>query len=240
MGEEIKNRNRSEVGIKGDEEKFSSYSVKILDIHSDADEDDSSLYGSEDKVNLLIYHVSKILEILGEDLNRDGLKKTPERYARALLEVLSGYEDDPNQIINGAIFDQEYNGIVTVSNIKFFSMCEHHILPFFGLVSVSYIPQGKIIGLSKIPRVVKSFSSRLQVQERLTEQIGKFLEETLNPKGVAVYISAVHLCLAMRGAKKENAKMETIYLSGEFKSNPEIQKIFLEHIKRDGDIRFFF
>ena len=196
--------------------------------------------GDEKRREIISYHIGEILKVLGEDVEREGLRKTPQRYANALLEILSGYNENLAEILNDAIFSQNYNGIVTISNIRFFSMCEHHILPFFGVVSVSYIPDGRIIGLSKIPRVVKFFSSRLQVQERLTEQIGRFLEEKLNPKGVAVYISALHLCLAMRGAKKEDAKMETLYFSGEFRKNPELQSMFLEHVRKNGESKFFF
>ena len=225
---EMKDNNNKKTVVGGE--------VKVLkDIPYDEKKQYDNTSEAKEKISLISQHVHEILRLIGENTERDGLKKTPERYAKALLEILSGYNENPYEIINGAIFKQEYDGIVTVSNIRFFSMCEHHILPFFGVVSVSYIPRGKIIGLSKIPRIVRLFSSRLQVQERLTSEIGKFLENTVNPKGVAVYVSAVHLCLAMRGAKKEDAKMETLYLSGEFRNNAELQNIFFEHVKKNGD-----
>ncbi|MCS7214270.1 MAG: GTP cyclohydrolase I FolE [Candidatus Calescibacterium sp.] len=184
------------------------------------------------KVSKLSYHIKEIIKIIGDDPNREGLKKTPTRYAKALLEILSGYSSDPYKEINGAVFNLDYKGLVVVSNIKFFSLCEHHMLPFFGTASIAYLPKNKIIGLSKIPRITKVFASKLQVQERLTEEIGKFVEKVVGSEGVAVYISAYHLCLAMRGARKEDVVMETLFFSGKFKSDWELKKIFLEKIKK--------
>jgi GTP cyclohydrolase I len=204
---------------------------KRIEIDLDNNHDDEAIYFPKDRIEIIKNSIENIIRAIGDNPEREGLRKTPERYARALTEVLSGYFQSPEEIINGAIFEQDYSGMVIVKNIRFFSMCEHHILPFFGICSAAYFPQGKIIGLSKIPRIVKFFASRLQVQERMTEQIGKFIEEAVNPEGVAVYISAYHLCLAMRGAKKENVKMETLYFSGKFEKDFELKKIFLQQIR---------
>ena len=205
-----------------------------MKIELDNKDGDGVIYFPKDRIEIIKSSIENIIRAIGDNPEREGLRKTPERYAKALVEVLSGYFQSPEEIINGAIFEQDYSGMVIVKNIRFFSMCEHHILPFFGICSAAYFPQGKIIGLSKIPRIVRFFASRLQVQERMTEQIGKFIEEAINPEGVAVYISAHHLCLAMRGAKKEDVKMETLYFSGKFEKDFELKKIFLQQV-RDVD-----
>jgi len=205
-----------------------------MKIELDNNDGDGAIYFPKDRIEIIKSSIENIIRAIGDNPEREGLRKTPERYAKALVEVLSGYFQSPEEIINGAIFEQDYSGMVIVKNIRFFSMCEHHILPFFGICSAAYFPQGKIIGLSKIPRIVRFFASRLQVQERMTEQIGKFIEEAINPEGVAVYISAHHLCLAMRGAKKEDVKMETLYFSGKFEKDFELKKIFLQQV-RDVD-----
>lgn len=202
-----------------------------MKIELDNNDGDGAIYFPKDRIEIIKSSIENIIRAIGDNPEREGLRKTPERYAKALVEVLSGYFQSPEEIINGAIFEQDYSGMVIVKNIRFFSMCEHHILPFFGICSAAYFPQGKIIGLSKIPRIVRFFASRLQVQERMTEQIGKFIEEAINPEGVAVYISAHHLCLAMRGAKKEDVKMETLYFSGKFEKDFELKKIFLQQVK---------
>jgi GTP cyclohydrolase I len=202
-----------------------------MKIELDNNNGDRAIYFPKDRIEIIKSSIENIIRAIGDNPEREGLRKTPERYAKALVEVLSGYFQSPEEIINGAIFEQDYSGMVIVKNIRFFSMCEHHILPFFGICSAAYFPQGKIIGLSKIPRIVRFFASRLQVQERMTEQIGKFIEEAINPEGVAVYISAHHLCLAMRGAKKEDVKMETLYFSGKFEKDFELKKIFLQQVK---------
>ena len=202
-----------------------------MKIELDNNNGDRAIYFPKDRIEIIKSSIENIIRAIGDNPEREGLRKTPERYAKALVEVLSGYFQSPEEIINGAIFEQDYSGMVIVKNIRFFSMCEHHILPFFGICSAAYFPQGKIIGLSKIPRIVRFFASRLQVQERMTEQIGKFIEEAINPEGVAVYISAHHLCLAMRGAKKEDVKMETLYFSGKFEKDFELKKIFLRQVK---------
>lgn len=216
------------------EEKQNSLAEEKEDrmkIELDNNDGDRAIYFPKDRIEIIKSSIENIIRAIGDNPEREGLRKTPERYAKALVEVLSGYFQSPEEIINGAIFEQDYSGMVIVKNIRFFSMCEHHILPFFGICSAAYFPQGKIIGLSKIPRIVRFFASRLQVQERMTEQIGKFIEEAINPEGVAVYISAHHLCLAMRGAKKEDVKMETLYFSGKFEKDFELKKIFLQQVK---------
>lgn len=186
----------------------------------------------QQKIKKLSYHIKEIIKIIGDDPEREGLKKTPERFSRALMEILSGYSVNPLNEVNGAVFSSDYKGLVFVGNIKFFSLCEHHMLPFFGTASVAYLPKNKIIGLSKIPRITKVLASRLQVQERLTEEIGNFLEKAVQAEGVAVYISAYHLCLAMRGARKEDVVMETLFFSGKFKSDWELKRIFFEKINK--------
>ena len=153
--------------------------------------------------------------------------------SRAYAELTAGYHVDPVRLINDAIFDVSYDEMVIVRDIDFYSLCEHHLLPFLGQVSVGYIPDGKVIGLSKIPRIVEMFARRLQVQERMTQEIAEFLDETLHPLGVAVVAEGLHMCAAMRGVKKANARMVTSAMTGTFKTNDITRKEFLEHIARD-------
>ncbi len=176
--------------------------------------------------------VGKILTHIGEDPTREGLQRTPERVARMYEELTAGYHTDPVKLINDAIFDVEYSEMVVVKDIDFYSLCEHHTLPFFGKAHVAYIPDGKVIGLSKIPRIVDLFARRLQVQERMTQQIGDFLHEVLRPLGVAVVVEGVHMCSMMRGVKKANASMVTSALIGIFKTDPKTRAEFMEHIGR--------
>lgn len=176
--------------------------------------------------------VSKILTNIGENPTREGLQRTPERVARMYEELTEGYHTDPIKLINDAIFDVEYSEMVVVKDIDFYSLCEHHTLPFFGKAHVAYIPNGKVIGLSKIPRIVDLFARRLQVQERMTQQIGDFLHEILHPLGVAVVVEGVHMCSMMRGVKKANASMITSALIGIFKTDPKTRAEFMEHIGR--------
>lgn len=176
--------------------------------------------------------VRDLLGAVGEDSERDGLQGTPERVARMYDELLAGYRTDPEKLINDAIFDVDYEEMVIVRDIEFYSMCEHHMLPFIGKAHVAYLPKGKVIGLSKIPRVVDMFARRLQVQERMTRQISDFLETALHPYGVAVVIDGLHLCSMMRGVKKANARMVTSALCGTFSSNETTRKEFLDHIAR--------
>jgi len=176
--------------------------------------------------------VQNILVGIGEDPRREGLLKTPERVARMMDEVTSGYNTDPIKLINGALFDVDYSEMVLVKDIEFYSMCEHHMLPFFGRAHVAYIPDGKVIGLSKIPRIVEMFARRLQVQERMTAQIANFLQEVLNPKGVAVVVEGSHMCAMMRGVKKSQANMTTRAMLGVFKDDPQERAEFLSLISK--------
>ncbi len=159
---------------------------------------------------------SKMLTLIGEDNGREGLVKTPERVARAILDTTAGYAEDPEAILRGAMFKEDYSQMVIVKDIDFYSLCEHHILPFFGKVHVAYIPNGYITGLSKIARVVEVFSRRLQVQERMTLQIKECIQKTLNPLGVMVVVEAQHLCMQMRGVKKQNSVTTTSDFCGAF------------------------
>ncbi len=176
--------------------------------------------------------IRELLTALGEDPGREGLQRTPDRVAEMLQEVLGGYWMDPADLINGAIFEGEDNDLVLVRDIEFYSMCEHHLLPFYGRVHVAYIPDGRIIGLSKIPRVVELFARRLQVQERMTRQIASFLEAVLHPQGVAVIVEAAHLCAMMRGVRKSHARMVTQALTGVFRTDPRHRSELLAHLRR--------
>jgi GTP cyclohydrolase I len=169
---------------------------------------------------------------VGEDPQRQGLRNTPDRVARMYSELLSGYGTDPEKIINNALFDISYDEMVLVRDIEFYSLCEHHMLPFLGRAHVAYIPAGKVIGLSKIPRMVDMYARRLQVQERMTRQIADFLQEYLAPQGVAVVVEAVHLCSMMRGVKKHEARMTTSAMHGAFRANLATRQEFLENIAR--------
>jgi GTP cyclohydrolase I len=161
-------------------------------------------------------HYREIIGLIGEDLSRDGLSKTPERAAKALQFLTQGYEMDAEEILRSAMFTEEYSEMVIVKDIELYSLCEHHLLPFFGKAHVAYIPNGYIVGLSKIPRVIDVFARRLQVQERLTGQILHAIHNTLNPLGVAVVIEAAHMCMMMRGVQKQNSLTTTSAFTGEF------------------------
>lgn len=178
--------------------------------------------------------VKQLLEAFGEDVNRQGLEGTPNRVARMYDELLAGYRVDPHELINNALFDVEYDDMVIVKNIEFYSLCEHHMLPFLGRAHVAYIPSSKIIGLSKIPRVVELFARRLQVQERMTRQIADFLASVLEPVGIGVIMEGLHLCATMRGVKKANAVMVTSALEGSFRKDPRTRQEFLDHVSREG------
>ena len=171
-----------------------------------------------------------ILEEIGEDPNREGLLKTPERVAKAMQYLTHGYNTDPSEILKSAMFAEDYNQMVLVKDIELYSLCEHHMLPFFGKAHIAYIPNGYIVGLSKIPRVVDAFSKRLQVQERLTNEIRDCIEETLNPKGVAVVIEAKHLCMQMRGVQKQNSVTTTSAFSGDFMESEKTRAEFMNLI----------
>lgn len=161
-------------------------------------------------------HTANIVKLLGEDPKREGLLKTPLRVAKALKFMTSGYEQDPVEILTGALFHEQYEEMVIVKDIDFYSMCEHHMLPFFGKVHIAYIPNGKIVGLSKLPRIVDVFARRMQVQERMTEQIKNILQDVLQPFGVAVVIEARHMCMMIRGVQKQNSITTTSGMSGVF------------------------
>jgi len=175
--------------------------------------------------------VAELLKELGEDVQREGLDKTPERVEKALRYFTAGYGQDVKDVLNGAMFVEEYDEMVIVKDIDFFSLCEHHLIPFFGRCHVAYMPNRKIVGLSKIPRLVEMFSRRLQVQERLTTQIANTLNEALQPRGVAVVTEAIHLCMLMRGVEKQNSKAVTSAMLGSFRDRPETRAEFMELIK---------
>jgi len=177
--------------------------------------------------------VRRILDEIGEDPEREGLLRTPDRVHRMYLELTRGYAIDPDRLINGAVFDVGYSEMVVVRGIEFYSLCEHHLLPFFGTANVGYLPRNRVLGLSKIPRVVEMFARRLQVQERMTSQIAEFLRDRLDPLGVGVVVEAQHLCLAMRGVQKHGATMVTSSVLGTFRSSKETRDEFMAHLDRD-------
>ena len=182
-----------------------------------------------DKVEDAIY---QLLQAVGENPERDGLLKTPERVGRMYQELLAGDQEDPIALVNEAVFDVSYDEMVLVRDIEFYSLCEHHLLPFIGRAHVAYLPNGRIIGLSKIPRVVDLFAHRLQVQERMTRQIAEFLDELLHPMGVAVVVEGLHLCATMRGVKKHDARMTTSSMFGQFRKSIATRQEFLDNISR--------
>lgn len=174
------------------------------------------------------------LALLGEDPDRAGLLRTPERVAKSLAWLTRGYELEPADVIGDAIFEEEHQNMVMVRDIEMYSLCEHHMLPFFGRVHVAYIPNGKIVGLSKLPRLVEVFARRLQVQERLTEQLADAIDEVLQPRGVGVVVEAVHLCMMMRGVEKQNSKTITSAVRGEFRTCPMTRAEFLRLAHQAG------
>ena len=176
--------------------------------------------------------VREILIEIGEDPDRDGLLRTPDRMHKMWLELTRGYRVDPDRLINGAVFDVGYSEMVVIKDIPFYSLCEHHMLPFFGNASVGYLPRGRVVGLSKIPRIVEMYARRLQVQERMTQQIADFLQSRLNPYGSGVVIEAEHLCLAMRGVQKGGATMVTSSVLGAFRTSKETRDEFMSHLER--------
>ena len=180
--------------------------------------------------------VRRQLELIGEDADRDGLLKTPERVAKSLAWLTRGYELDPRTVIGDALFEESHESMVMVRDIELYSMCEHHMLPFFGKAHIAYIPHKRIVGLSKLPRVVEVFARRLQVQERLTEQIADALEEVLAPKGVGVVIEAAHLCMMMRGVEKQNSRTITSAVRGSFRADPATRDEFLRLAHGNGGV----
>jgi GTP cyclohydrolase I len=178
--------------------------------------------------------VRRQLELLGEDSDRDGLLRTPERVARSLAWLTRGYDSNVRDVVGEAVFEESHEGMVMVRDIEMYSMCEHHMLPFFGKVHIAYIPDGRILGLSKLPRIVDVFARRLQVQERLTEQVAGAIDEVLQPRGVGVVVEAAHLCMMMRGVEKQNSRTITSALRGQFRECPMTRDEFLRLAHRPG------
>ena len=174
--------------------------------------------------------VSQLLTQIGEDPNREGLLKTPQRVSKSWAFLSEGYNKNIDEIINDAIFNEDYNEMVTIRDIDFFSLCEHHLLPFFGRAHVAYIPNGKVIGLSKVPRIVDMFGRRLQLQERMTQNIAETLNNVLEPKGVAVVLEGQHMCMQMRGVEKQNSHATTSFMTGLFRQDARTRKEFLDII----------
>jgi GTP cyclohydrolase I len=185
---------------------------------------DETLTTHHDPIEAAVY---SILAHVGEDPDREGLLRTPHRVSKMYDELLAGYKVDPVALVNGALFNVEYDEVVVVKDIEFFSMCEHHMLPFYGRAHVAYLPGKKIIGLSKIPRIVEMYARRLQVQERMTRQIAELIEDILQPRGVAVVIEGSHMCSMMRGVKKEHPRMVTKTMLGQFKEDKETRNEFM-------------
>jgi GTP cyclohydrolase I len=176
-------------------------------------------------------YVRRVIGELGEDPDRDGLQRTPARVAKSMRFLTKGYSQDPIAILNNALFEVSYDEMVLVKDIGFYSLCEHHMLPFFGRAHVAYIPNGKVVGLSKIPRLVEMFSRRLQVQERLTMQVAETLETVLDPRGVGVVVESIHLCMMMRGVEQQNAFAVTSSMRGAFQKDPKTRAEFMELIR---------
>ena len=200
---------------------------RFVDLLEESDLEKSQYNGQ------VAYLTRDLLLAVGEDPEREGLQRKPERVARMYEELLAGYRTDPVAMVNGAIFESDYKNIVLVRDIEFYSLCEHHMLPFTGKAHVAYIPNGKIIGLSKIPRLVEMYARRLQVQERMTQQIGEALEEILHPRGVAVIVEGAHMCAMMRGVKQAETSMVTSDMLGAFESDSKLRDEFLSHLNRE-------
>ena len=178
----------------------------------------------------------KLINEIGENPDREGLKKTPERVEKSWKFLTQGYRQEINSVVNGALFEEKYDEMVNIKQIEYFSLCEHHLLPFFGKAHIAYIPNGKIIGLSKIPRIVEMYSRRLQVQERMTQQIAEILDKILSPKGVAVVIEGRHMCMQMRGVENKNSYTTTSYMMGIFREDSKTRKEFLDIISMRNSI----
>jgi len=202
--------------------------MQIADLHQDTKMD----------LDTIMQSVENMLEAFGEDPQREGLLKTPERVARMYEELLEGYRVDPISTVNDALFEATYDEMVLVRDIEFYSLCEHHLLPFIGRAHVAYLPNGRIIGLSKIPRLVDMFAHRLQLQERMTRQIAEYLDELLHPLGVAVVVEGLHLCATMRGVKKHDARMTTSSMFGVFRKSIATRQEFLDNISRGSASMF--
>lgn len=207
----------------------------MTDPETGADFDERPTYNEEIDTDTIEESVRAMLTAFGEDPDREGLVNTPKRVARMFPELLSGYRADPEKLVNGAIFNVSYDDMVIVRDIEYFSLCEHHLLPFMGRAHVAYIPDGQVIGLSKIPRIVDMFAHRLQVQERMTRQIADFIHDLLNPQGVAVVVEGLHLCAMMRGVKKVDARMTTSTMLGSFRKSINTRQEFLDHLSRGAE-----
>ena len=201
-----------------------------IKMNIDDDDNNVQLNITEQSLENLMQSVSSILNEVGEDPNREGLLKTPLRVAKAYKFLTKGYDEDIDKLLNGAIFNEHYDEMVIVKDIDFYSLCEHHMLPFYGKCHIAYIPNGKIVGLSKIPRIVEMYSRRLQVQERMTREIGDMINKMLEPKGVAVVSEAKHLCMMMRGVEKQNSIATASCMLGRFKSDEKTRSEFLKLI----------
>ncbi|HSH02507.1 MAG TPA: GTP cyclohydrolase I FolE [Anaerolineae bacterium] len=193
----------------------------------------------DEQKQAIIDAMRTVLTNIGEDPEREGLQNTPLRIAKMYDELMSGYHTDPYEILNDALFTVEYDEMIVVKDIEFFSLCEHHMLPFFGRASVAYIPNKKVIGLSKIPRIVEIFARRLQVQERMTAQIANTLNDILDPLGIGVVVEGSHMCSMMRGVKKEHARMTTSTMLGAFRNRHKTRDEFLNHLQRSNAIFTF-
>ena len=204
--------------------------METIDFDDDFTDDDIAATGVD--LESSAQAVAQLLTSLGERPEREGLKNTPRRVARMFAELMSGYHADPERIVNGAVFNITYDEMVIVRDIEFYSLCEHHLLPFLGRAHVAYMPAGKVIGLSKIPRIVDLYARRLQVQERMTRQIADQLQRLLRPTGVAVVVEGLHLCTMMRGVKKHGARMTTSAMHGSFRTNLATRQEFLDNIGR--------
>jgi GTP cyclohydrolase IA len=191
---------------------------------------------SDDRPSTLERLIHDLLKEIGEDPSREGLERTPTRVAKAYRALTSGYNQDVHEVLNEALFTEEYDEMVVVKDIDFYSLCEHHLLPFFGKCHIAYMPSRKIVGLSKMARLVEMFSRRLQVQERLTTQIAQTIDEVLQPRGVAVVMEALHMCMLMRGVEKQNSKAVTSAMLGAFRENSGTRAEFMELIKSRGGL----
>ena len=198
----------------------------------DLDQDFTEFVNADIDTHAIEVSMLNMLKAVGEDPERDGLKNTPRRVARMYSELLTGYSMDPHKLVNEAIFNVSYDEMVIVRDIEFYSLCEHHLLPFIGRAHVAYIPSGKVIGLSKIPRIVDMYARRLQLQERMTRQIADLINDLLQPRGVAVVMEAMHLCTMMRGVRKHDARMTTSAMLGGFRTNSATRQEFLDNISR--------
>ncbi|MEO6349513.1 MAG: GTP cyclohydrolase I FolE [Candidatus Limnocylindrales bacterium] len=204
----------------------------VEEIEREVGEDDHDPAGASSSREPVEDAVRQILVEMGEDPDRQGLERTPTRVRRMYRELTAGYHVDPDRLVNDAIFEVDYSEMVVVKDISFYSLCEHHLLPFFGQAAVAYIPEGRVIGLSKIPRIVEMYARRLQVQERMTKQIADFLMERLHPRGVGVVVEASHLCAVMRGVRKPGTIMTTSHVLGLFRSADRTRAEFFSHLQR--------